>query len=74
MDNTSLLSARRTGSFQILRSVWTSDYVDPQSFLGIWTSDSGINYTHPDMQMRQDAQLKYTQADMVRSCRRARTW
>lgn len=36
--------------------------------------DSGVNYSHPDMQMRQDAQLKYTQADMVRSCRRARTW
>ena len=45
MDNTSVLAARRTGSFQILRSVWTSDYVDPQSFLGIWTSDSGNNYT-----------------------------
>lgn len=26
--------------------------------------DSGINYTHPDMQMRQDARLKYTKADM----------
>ena len=35
--------------------------------------DSGVNYSHPDMQMRQDAQLKYTQADMARSCRRART-
>ena len=23
--------------------------------------DSGVNYSHPDMQMRQDAQLKYTQ-------------
>lgn len=45
MDNTSVLAARRTGSFQILRSVWTSDYVDPQSFLSIWTSDSGNNYT-----------------------------
>lgn len=27
--------------------------------------DSGVNYTHPDMQMRQDARLKYTKADMA---------
>ena len=27
--------------------------------------DSGVNYSHPDMQMRQDAQLKFTQADMA---------
>lgn len=26
--------------------------------------DSGVNYSHPDMQMRQDARLKYTKADM----------
>lgn len=26
--------------------------------------DSGINYTHPDMQMREGAKLKFTQADM----------
>ena len=26
--------------------------------------DSGINYSHPDMQMREGARLKYTQADM----------
>lgn len=26
--------------------------------------DSGVNYSHPDMQMRQDAKLKYTKADM----------
>ena len=45
MDNTSVLAARRTGSYQLLRSVWTSDFIDPQSFLGIWTTDSGNNYT-----------------------------
>lgn len=27
--------------------------------------DSGVNYSHPDMQMRQDAKLKYSQADMA---------
>ena len=37
--------------------------------------DSGVNYSHPDMQMRQDAQLKFTRCSpMARSCRRARTW
>ncbi len=37
--------ARRTGNFQILRSVWIGDYADPMSFLSIWTSDSGNNFT-----------------------------
>lgn len=27
--------------------------------------DSGVNYSHPDMQMRQDTKLKYSQADMA---------
>jgi oligopeptide transport system substrate-binding protein len=44
-ENGSMLAARTTGSFQIMRSVWIGDYVDPLSFLGIWTSDSGNNYT-----------------------------
>jgi oligopeptide transport system substrate-binding protein len=37
--------ARRTGDFQILRSVWVADYPDPMSFLAIWRSDSGNNFT-----------------------------
>lgn len=41
----STLEARRAGNFQILRSVWTADFVDPASFLDIWRSDSGNNYT-----------------------------
>ncbi len=40
-----VLEARRTGAFQILRSVWTGDYNDPTSFLDIWQSGSGNNYT-----------------------------
>jgi oligopeptide transport system substrate-binding protein len=39
------LEARRAGTFQILRSVWTADFIDPASFLDIWRSDSGNNYT-----------------------------
>lgn len=41
----SVLAARRTGDFQILRSVWIGDYADPSTFLNIWRSDSGNNYT-----------------------------
>jgi len=44
-ENNSLLAARTSGDFQILRSVWIGDTVDPLTFLGIWTSDSGNNYT-----------------------------
>lgn len=41
----STLESRRAGNYQILRSSWTADYVDPASFLEIWRSDSGNNYT-----------------------------
>ena len=41
----SVLAARRTGDFQILRSVWIGDYADPSTFLNLWRSDSGNNYT-----------------------------
>lgn len=44
-ENSSMLAARTTGSYQIMRSVWIGDYVDPLSFLSIWTADSGNNYT-----------------------------
>jgi oligopeptide transport system substrate-binding protein len=40
-----LQNARNVGDFQVLRSVWIGDFVDPLSFLGIWTSSSGNNYT-----------------------------
>ncbi len=45
MELTSVLDARRTGSFQILRSSWTGDYADPQDFLEIWEAGSGNNFT-----------------------------
>jgi len=40
-----LLTARRTGDYQILRSDWIADYADASSFLNVWRSDSGNNYT-----------------------------
>lgn len=40
-----LIDARRLGAFQVLRSVWIGDYIDPATFLHIWRSDSGNNYT-----------------------------
>jgi len=45
MENNSVLEARRTGSFQILRSSWSADLADPQNFLALWTSESGNNFT-----------------------------
>lgn len=45
MENTSVLAARSSGDYQILRSSWTADYADPQNFLGLWTSGSGNNFT-----------------------------
>ncbi len=45
MENTSILDARRSGSFQLLRSSWTADYPDPQGFLELWMSDGGNNFT-----------------------------
>ena len=41
----STLDARRTGDFQILRSVWIADYADPTSFLDIFRSGNGNNFT-----------------------------
>lgn len=45
MENTSVLESRRAGDYQLLRSVWIADYIDPGSFLDIWRSDSGNNHT-----------------------------
>jgi oligopeptide transport system substrate-binding protein len=39
------LEARRTGNYDILRSSWSADYADPASFLDIFRSDSGNNFT-----------------------------
>jgi oligopeptide transport system substrate-binding protein len=41
----SVLAQRRTGDYQILFSDWVGDYLDPNTFLGVWRSDSGNNYT-----------------------------
>jgi oligopeptide transport system substrate-binding protein len=40
-----MIAARRTGGFQVLRSVWVADFIDPSSFLDIFTSQSGNNFT-----------------------------
>jgi oligopeptide transport system substrate-binding protein len=38
-------AARRTGQYQLMRSVWIPDYLGPLSFLSVFTSSSGNNYT-----------------------------
>ncbi len=37
--------ARRSGSFDLLRSSEIADYADPSAFLDIWRADSGNNFT-----------------------------
>ena len=44
-DLKSVLAARRTGSYQIVRSSWIADYEDPVSFLNVWRGGSGNNET-----------------------------
>jgi oligopeptide transport system substrate-binding protein len=36
---------RETGDFDLLRSSWIADYEDPSTFLDVWTSQSGNNFT-----------------------------
>ncbi len=46
-----VLAARRAGDYHVLRSNWIGDYIDPSTFLDIFRTDSGNNYTgwgHPD--------------------------
>jgi oligopeptide transport system substrate-binding protein len=44
-DLKSTEDARNTGSYELLRSSWIADYVDPSAFLDILRSDSGDNFT-----------------------------
>lgn len=39
------LESRRNGDFQVARSSWIGDYVDPATFLDIWTAGNGNNFT-----------------------------
>ncbi|MCC6415075.1 MAG: peptide ABC transporter substrate-binding protein, partial [Opitutaceae bacterium] len=45
MEQKSLFAARRALDFQILRSEWAGDYLDPATFLNVFTGDSGNNHT-----------------------------
>lgn len=40
-----VLAARSAGDYSIMRSNWIGDYVDPSTFLDIFRTDSGNNYT-----------------------------
>jgi oligopeptide transport system substrate-binding protein len=39
------LQSRSEGSFQVARSSWIGDYVDPMTFLDIWATGNGNNFT-----------------------------
>jgi len=45
MEQKTLLSQRRALDYQILRSDWAGDYLDPMTFLEIFSSASGNNHT-----------------------------
>lgn len=45
-EDGSIRAARTSGSYQVLRSAWIGDTVDPMTFLGVFTSDSGNNFTN----------------------------
>jgi oligopeptide transport system substrate-binding protein len=40
------LDAQETGSFQMARAGWLSDYVDPNSLLDLWATGNGNNETN----------------------------
>jgi oligopeptide transport system substrate-binding protein len=39
------LVSRKQGDFQIARASWIGDYVDPMTFMDLWVSDNGNNYS-----------------------------
>ena len=45
MEQATLLANRRTLDYQILRSDWVGDYLDPKTFLDVFRSDSSNNHT-----------------------------
>ncbi len=45
MEQSTLLAQRRTLDYQILRSDWAGDYLDPTTFLEVFASDSSNNHT-----------------------------
>jgi oligopeptide transport system substrate-binding protein len=38
------LQRRESGDFELARAVWIGDYLEPSTFLDLWTSDSGNNW------------------------------
>jgi oligopeptide transport system substrate-binding protein len=45
MEQATLLTNRRSLDYQILRSDWSADYLDPKTFLDVFRSDSNNNHT-----------------------------
>lgn len=39
------LQSREQGNFQVARASWVGDYVDPMTFLDLWVSNNGNNYS-----------------------------
>lgn len=52
------LDDESSGNFEISRGGWIGDYVDPNTFLDMWTSDSGVNRTRWKNKTYDDLVLK----------------
>lgn len=39
------LDSQRRGAYEVCRGAWVGDYMDPMTFLGMWTKDNGNNQT-----------------------------
>lgn len=46
LEYTAYLSARELADFDMARASWIGDYPDPLTFLELWTSDSGNNFSN----------------------------
>jgi oligopeptide transport system substrate-binding protein len=40
-----VIASRGTGDYDLVKSSWVADYADPSSFLDVWRTGSGNNYT-----------------------------
>lgn len=70
MELKTYLERRRLGDFAIARAVWIGDYLDPQTFLELWTHDHSNNYSHWSSPA-YDAAIAQAQAERDPDARRA---
>ena len=63
------LDNESTNNFEISRGGWIADYVDPNSFLDMWVSDSGLNRTGWNSERYDDLILREAPAAIDKEMR-----